>query len=311
MASQDVLRVDGRSKPRPERKNGEWFYCDHCGEPTYRAKAVADRLREQGSKVFCDRECHDAHHRARIVEKACENCGKTVVRRPSEAKDATYCSAECRDAHGRCEVECAWPGCTHTMPARMYQHKNGPVYKTELTKTGSYHRFPICAHHRQIGERYLGSDFRPNGKLKWMADPEVDLGSRTLTSKITRLVIFLKSDGCCAMCRSTLDFTLTGEWQIDHMIPVFRGGKTNYFNLQALCTGCHDKKTAIEKSEVGRRRGKISPLGRWKTHPQKDAEIMSLRAEVAALKAEITRLKESDYARTGVSRRVPVETGIV
>ena len=43
----------------------------------------------------------------------------------------------------------------------------------------------------------------------------------------------------CLMCHQLLDYT----YEIDHILPVFKGGSNDLNNLQALCRNCHGKKT--------------------------------------------------------------------
>jgi 5-methylcytosine-specific restriction endonuclease McrA len=42
---------------------------------------------------------------------------------------------------------------------------------------------------------------------------------------------------------------LGDDYQIDHILPIFKGGTNDMDNGQALCTWCHDLKTSEETSE--------------------------------------------------------------
>ena len=46
-------------------------------------------------------------------------------------------------------------------------------------------------------------------------------------------------DWKCQICNQKLDET----YEIDHIIPLFKGGSNDRENLQALCPNCHKKKT--------------------------------------------------------------------
>ena len=46
----------------------------------------------------------------------------------------------------------------------------------------------------------------------------------------------------CKSCKKLLDYT----YEIDHVIPLFKGGSNDKHNLQALCRSCHGIKTHHE-----------------------------------------------------------------
>lgn len=45
----------------------------------------------------------------------------------------------------------------------------------------------------------------------------------------------------CLHCKNLLDYT----YEIDHIVPLFKGGLNDISNLQALCRNCHGKKTIL------------------------------------------------------------------
>ena len=49
----------------------------------------------------------------------------------------------------------------------------------------------------------------------------------------------------CNSCKRLLG----NDYQIDHILPIFKGGTNDMNNGQALCTWCHDLKTSEETSE--------------------------------------------------------------
>ncbi|HFT7519560.1 TPA: HNH endonuclease [Pseudomonas aeruginosa] len=56
---------------------------------------------------------------------------------------------------------------------------------------------------------------------------------------------------CCAMCGKLCEFP--GGFELDHEIPLFKGGEDTEENCQVLCSGpdgCHAKKT---NTDLGRR----------------------------------------------------------
>ncbi len=61
---------------------------------------------------------------------------------------------------------------------------------------------------------------------------------RNVTEK-TKKIVASNQKWKCLYCNSTLDYT----YEIDHIIPLCKGGTNNINNLQALCRNCHGKKT--------------------------------------------------------------------
>lgn len=82
----------------------------------------------------------------------------------------------------------------------------------------------------------------------------------------TRLRIWSR-DPHCAMCRKLVEYP--AGFELDHRVPLFKGGDNSDENLQVLCvapkdgsgrTGCHDKKT--EKDLGYKPRAKFDAQGR-------------------------------------------------
>ena len=47
----------------------------------------------------------------------------------------------------------------------------------------------------------------------------------------------------CKKCDLLLDAT----YEIDHIIPLYKGGDNEISNLEALCRNCHGNKTLLDK----------------------------------------------------------------
>ena len=62
-------------------------------------------------------------------------------------------------------------------------------------------------------------------------------------SALTKKVIASNQQWKCAVCNGIMDYT----YEIDHYIPLFKGGTNDITNLMALCRNCHGKKTILEK----------------------------------------------------------------
>jgi len=65
-----------------------------------------------------------------------------------------------------------------------------------------------------------------------------NLTKRKVTEK-TKKITASNQKWKCLHCNSMLDYT----YEIDHIIPLYKGGTNDVNNLQALCRNCHGKKT--------------------------------------------------------------------
>lgn len=61
-------------------------------------------------------------------------------------------------------------------------------------------------------------------------------------SSLTKKMVASNQEWKCGSCNQMLDYT----YEIDHHIPLFKGGSNEVSNLIALCRNCHGKKTLLE-----------------------------------------------------------------
>jgi 5-methylcytosine-specific restriction endonuclease McrA len=227
----------------------------------------------------------------KLVETTCFECGKDVTRFPSQFRGKPFCGPECGNAYqimgDEFKVACSWPECCETLQLRRYLKKGIPYYG--ISAAQGLKKYPLCKDHNEKIDLYLGGGGRHGARALERVNPTFSSDSRCLTSPWVRMLVFDASAGLCAICRRALVWEPGGKyksWITDHIIPVFKGGKTRLDNLQALCVSCDKTKTAQDKSDAAkdmwlRRRG---PKGRGLTHYEKDKLIESLRAENARLK---------------------------
>jgi hypothetical protein len=62
-------------------------------------------------------------------------------------------------------------------------------------------------------------------------------------NETTKKVVASNQKWTCNMCYKMLD----ASYEIDHTIPLYKGGTNNVENLQALCRNCHGLKTINDK----------------------------------------------------------------
>jgi 5-methylcytosine-specific restriction endonuclease McrA len=156
-------------------------------------------------------------------------------------KKSTFCSKECTEAFGLHSVKCCWPECTETMACRtILQSVRGRqhlVHKTLLTRKGDYARNTLCSHHIAILQKYLGRTGRlTTGRTRLLSDADAQYASRSASGKFLRAVLFERAGSSCQKCAVALDFFAPPKtWQVDHIVPMMRGGQTKLSNLQILC----------------------------------------------------------------------------
>ena len=66
-----------------------------------------------------------------------------------------------------------------------------------------------------------------------------------------RLRIWLRDGPNCAACGELIDITPGTDrpFELDHIVPLWKGGQDNDGNRQCLCPDCHKTKTAAEAAE--------------------------------------------------------------
>lgn len=63
--------------------------------------------------------------------------------------------------------------------------------------------------------------------------------------KTLRQMILVRDEYLCQICKSKNKFTVATE--VDHIIPLSKGGTNSPKNLQAVCKKCHSRKTIRER----------------------------------------------------------------
>jgi 5-methylcytosine-specific restriction endonuclease McrA len=56
--------------------------------------------------------------------------------------------------------------------------------------------------------------------------------------------ILRRDSGLCQICEKSGRFSLASE--VDHIIPLSKGGSDDEDNLQSICRSCHDDKTRTD-----------------------------------------------------------------
>lgn len=71
--------------------------------------------------------------------------------------------------------------------------------------------------------------------------------ARGRTWRVIRDRVLQRDCGLCQECRR--NDRLRAACEVDHILPVWKGGTDDDANLESLCHDCHAKKTAAEQRE--------------------------------------------------------------
>lgn len=91
-------------------------------------------------------------------------------------------------------------------------------------------------------------------------------GKRVPFSMETRIAVYNKGNGCCALCGRKIDFS---EFTIDHIIPLVKAGSNELDNLQASCLLCNRLKEDILPQDFVRKISEIYIYQMEKKHKDK------------------------------------------
>jgi 5-methylcytosine-specific restriction endonuclease McrA len=69
-------------------------------------------------------------------------------------------------------------------------------------------------------------------------------GETRSVSMATKKQVAASQNWACGRCHNLVD----EKYEVDHIIPLFKGGGNDCQNLMALCKPCHDEKTGRERA---------------------------------------------------------------
>ncbi len=63
-------------------------------------------------------------------------------------------------------------------------------------------------------------------------------------SELSKKIVASRQKWRCKKCKELLDFT----YEIDHIVPLYKGGGNELNNLRALCRNCHGRITLLDRA---------------------------------------------------------------
>lgn len=201
-------------KPRvPDGTKREVVICEVCGTP----KVFLRCFLQINKTRCCSRRCAGirASRKADAYTRVdCGICGKSFTKRKDHLKQVNYCSQECAAKSRR--RNSIW---SETSPDREARRRY-------FRKYDAVNRAKVNALHARWAREHR--DVRNRLQLL-----------RRAAGKLTQRefeYLWKASKGKCACCSST------DRLQVDHIVPVSKGGRTELANLQILCKKCNVSK---------------------------------------------------------------------
>lgn len=102
---------------------------------------------------------------------------------------------------------------------------------------GTYSSANLTTLNRLAAARGQTTSFTKHG-IKRMLNSGKTANSRSV-SQTKKKYVAANQNWKCKMCNQTLQAT----YEVDHIVPLFKGGSNHVSNLRALCRNCHGEKT--------------------------------------------------------------------
>lgn len=255
-----LLKSRGR-KPR----NGSVLECETCGKHFYLTPTLFARAKTYRNS-FCSRRCsfvakiNKDEPVITLEAGKCATCGRNVIKGARCVKCVVKRNRQWKLLHPERTQEIQ-RACTERRKVR-----NGGRLPRQPVPPGTYQRSEYKRYKREYFQRNRQA-FIERGR-KWrklnperakemarrtQRRPETKLRNRLRESERRALVrtrsdgsvtkkaiaiLMEKQDGICAICKRDI----RGAYQIDHMIPITRGGPHTILNIQLLCKSCNTRK---------------------------------------------------------------------
>lgn len=222
------------------------FDCVACSKPMFFPKS------KLGKYKTCGGECSTRMRESLRAErtKPCETCGQQFTPRPSQLEKGhgRYCSQKCNVAsHTAVNAPDA------QQRARASWKKTYQEGRMRI-RTGEAHAWwtggKAAAYKRVLAYQVLYRKRNPDKQRAWSSNRRAKAGGK-VSGLVTRFLLNAQRNRC-AVCRCSVS---KGRYELDHIQPVSKGGKSDLGNLQILCPKCNRTKSAKDPIEFMQQKG--------------------------------------------------------
>jgi 5-methylcytosine-specific restriction endonuclease McrA len=205
------------------------------------------------------------HHPAKDGTMAAKKCSKCGVEKPLDqfykqkwCKDG--CRPECKACFGIDTQRRAKANPERTREYRRRSRAKHPNRDREYYEKNKAILIPkMVEYNRKNKEAYLKKmrawrKANPEKVQVWVRNRRAKLKGLAGTHTIEDILSLMDSQrGKCVYCR----VDISKSYQVDHIVPVARGGSNDKGNLQLLCKACNLDKRAKDPLEYQRKRGML------------------------------------------------------
>lgn len=191
------------------------YTCANCGNQFSMKSHVASHREKIGQPPrFCSVSCCSEYAARHAIRHTCPCCGVEFTGRASKK----YCSSKC---------------------AALVKSTPGSVW----SESGVHDKAARAAYMRQYTEAHR-EQHNARAREWWANHPGLKAAQRISRRGSGRLSVaqiaevYERDRHMCAVCCSTENL------QVDHIVPVSRGGRSVMSNMQILCATCNQSKGA-------------------------------------------------------------------
>lgn len=196
--------------------------CGSCGEGfSLNASVLEKRRKHIGEPKYCSKACSAIAARkpdCRAIV-ACSHCGAATEKRVDHIGEKNFCSVDC---HSKSKIT-----------AGSIWSEAGPLTDEQIAMRRDYMR-GYTAKNRETLNKQSREWAKKNRSYRNFIQ-QMRRAAGEITYEEWKKVID-DSGGCCGHCGSE------DSLEVDHILAVSKGGKTEPLNLQVLCKPCNISK---------------------------------------------------------------------